>query len=398
MISQSITVAYENLEPAGILYSGSLQICETQPITLTATEGASYLWNTGETSQAIQVSESGSYSVEIIGICGAQSSQPVEVIAETAPSMPQVTNISLTGTNGDAFTFNATGSGTILWYDAIDATTPIGTCPSFTTNPITSNSNFYVSNANIVQGEEAIGGKDALTQNGNGQYQTNSNYYLTFDANADMTLASVDVYAQGAADRTIAVIDGTGNTIASATVSIPDGLSTVVLGFSIPEGTGYSLRLIGNNPLLWRDKDLTNGFAFPFNIGSLATITGTNVNGADFDNYYYYFYNWVVEGSDRICESPRVEVSALVGLSENSENGQINIYPNPVSEYLTINIPSSMNNGNIIVRDQFGKIVYATTNSKINVMNIDCRQFSAGIYMIDVFDQSNRYTDKFMVK
>lgn len=398
VISQSITVTYENLDPASILYTGSLQICETQPITLTATEGASYLWSTGETSQAIQVSESGIYTVEVIGICGAQSSQPVEVIAETAPSIPAVTNISLTGTNGDSFTFNASGSGTILWYDAIDATTPIGTGPSFTTNPITSNSNFYVSNANIVQGEEAMGGKDAWTENGNGQYQTNSNYYLTFDANADMTLTSVDVYAQGAADRTIAVIDGAGNTIASATVAIPDGLSTVTLGFSIPEGTGYSLRLVGNNPLIWRDKDLTNGFAFPFTIGSLATITGTNVNGADFDNYYYYFYNWVVEGTDRICESPRVEVSALVGLHENSEIGQINIYPNPVSENLTINIPSSMGNGNIIVRDQFGKIVYASSNQKTHVMNIDCRHFATGIYMIEVFDQSNRYTDKFMVK
>ena len=397
VISQSITVAYENLEPASILYTGSLQICETQPITLTATEGASYLWNTGETSQAIQVSETGTYSVEVIGICGAQTSEPVDVVAETAPASPEVTDINLIGANGDQFTFNATGSGTILWYDAIDATTPIATGTSFTTNPITSNSNFYVSNANIVPGEEAVGGKDAWTENGNGQYQTNSNYYLTFDVNADMNLVSVDVYAQGTANRTIAVIDAAGNTVASTTVSIPDGLSTVALGFDVPEGTGYSLRLVGNNPLIWRDKDLTNGFAFPFNIGTLATITGTNVNGADFDNYYYYFYNWVVEAPDKICESPRIEVAALVGMNESIDRN-INIYPNPVSDYLTIQIPSDIANGNIIVRDQLGKIVFSSTNQKGTWMNIDCRQFASGIYMIEIFDHKLRHTEKFIVK
>jgi len=374
-----------------------LQICETQPITLTATEGASYLWNTGETSQAIQVSETGTYSVEVIGICGAQTSEPVDVVAEAAPASPEVTDINLTGANGDQFTFNATGSGTILWYDAIDATTPIATGTSFTTNPITSNSNFYVSNANIVPGEEAVGGKDAWTENGNGQYQTNSNYYLTFDVNADMNLVSVDVYAQGTASRTIAVIDAAGNTVASTTVSIPDGLSTVALGFDVPEGTGYSLRLVGNNPLIWRDKDLTNGFAFPFNIGTLATITGTNVNGADFDNYYYYFYNWVVEAPDKICESPRIEVAALVGMNESIDRN-INIYPNPVSDYLTIQIPSDIANGNIIVRDQLGKIVFSSTNQKGTWMNIDCRQFASGIYMIEIFDHNLRHTEKFIVK
>ncbi|MFM7105528.1 MAG: T9SS type A sorting domain-containing protein, partial [Flavobacteriales bacterium] len=301
-------------------------------------------------------------------------------------------------TSGDSFTFNATGSGTILWYDAMDANTPVGEGPSFTTNPITSNSSFYVSNANVVPGEEATGGKDVWTENGNGQYQNNSNYYLIFDANNDMTITSVDVYAQGAADRTIAVEDATGNTVATTTVAIPDGLSTVSLGFDVPQGTGYSLRLVGNNPQIWRDKDLNNNFAYPFVIGSLATITGTNVGGADFDNYYYYFYNWVVEAPDQICESERTEVTALVGLNENSSNDGLSIYPNPVLDRLTINIPSNLVNSNVVIRDQFGKTVYSSYCSKSSIMNIDCNGFASGVYMVDVFNPTSRFTEKFIVK
>ena len=398
VISQSITVAYENLDPASILYNGSLQICETQPITLTATQGESYLWSTGETTQAIEVSATGSYSVEVIGICGAQTSSPVDVVAEPAPAVPTVTDISLTGTNGDTFTFNATGTGTILWYDAVGATVPVGQGTSYTTNPINTNSSFWVSNANIVPGEQALGGKDAWTENGNGQYQTNSNYYLIFDANADMTIMSVDVYAQGAADRTIAVVDASGTTVATTTVAIPDGLSTVSLNFDVPMGTGYALKLVGNNPLLWRDKDLANGFAFPFVIGSLATITGTNVGGADFDKYYYYFYNWVVKGVDDFCESERVEVTALVGLKENTNNEAISLYPNPVKDQLNINIPSQLWNSNVIVRDQFGKTVVSYFNAKSALLNINCSEFAAGVYTVDIYNESARSIERFIVK
>jgi hypothetical protein len=398
VISQSITVAYENLEPANILYTGSLQICETQPIILTATEGDSYLWSTGETTQAIEVSQTGTYSVEIMGICGNQTSQPIDVIAESAPSAPVITEISLTGTIGDSFTFNATGSGTIFWYDAIDAVNPVGEGTSFTTNPIITNSSFYVSNANVVPGEQATGGKEVWTENGNGQYQTNSNYYLTFDANSDMTIMSVDVYAQGAADRTIAVVDAGGATVASATIPVPDGLSTVALNFNVPQGTGYALRLLGNNPLLWRDKDLTNNFAFPFALGSLATITGTNVNGADFDNYYYYFYNWVVKGADQICESELTEVTAVVGLTENASDQGLSLYPNPVSDRLTIYIPADLINSNVVIRDQFGKIIYSAYNAKSSVIQMNCNGFAAGVYMVEIFNSASRATEKFMVK
>jgi len=397
VISQSIVVAYENLDPAGIVYNGSLQICETQPITLSATEGASYLWSTGETTQVIEVSQSGTYTVEVIGVCGAQTSPPVEIIAETAPEPPVITDNSLEGTEGDSFTFNASGSGTIFWYDSPTSMNPVGEGSSYTTNPINTNSSFWVSNANVVPGEMAEGGKDAWTENGDGQYQNNSNYYLTFDAHADITISSVEVYAQGTANRTIAVEDAGGNTVASATVSIPDGPSTVLLGLQVPQGTGYSLRLTGNNPLLWRDKDLVNGFAYPFEVGSLATITGTNVNGADFDNYYYYFYNWVLEGADAICESERVEVTATVGLNEKMTQG-ISLYPNPVNDNLTIQFPSDLAYENIVIRDQFGKSIHSSSCKGLSFLNLDCTQYASGVYMIEISGQHHRYSEKFLVK
>ena len=41
--------------------TGDVEICEGDDIELTANYGDSYLWNTGETTQSIMVSESGKY-------------------------------------------------------------------------------------------------------------------------------------------------------------------------------------------------------------------------------------------------------------------------------------------------------------------------------------------------
>jgi hypothetical protein len=225
--------------------------------------------------------------------------------------------------------------------------------------------------------------------NGSGQYQPNTTYYLLFDVHEDAIIHSVKVFAQGAADRTISVVDVSGATVATGTFNIPDGESVVTVDFFVPAGSGYGLRLVGNNPLLWRDKDLATPFDYPYAIGNLVTITNTNVSGGDTDNYYYYFYDWNVQAPDFTCASDRTEVQAIVlGLDELDGVSGMKLYPNPANDDVTLSftgVVSSMLNVELL--DQTGRVVYSkqifgatgVNNHRMNVSGI-----AAGIYQLQV--------------
>ncbi len=71
-----------------ITYSGSLVFCEGNSIVLTASEGISYLWSTGESSKTITINKAGDYSVMVTNLNGCEtSSQIVSVKTITSPQV-----------------------------------------------------------------------------------------------------------------------------------------------------------------------------------------------------------------------------------------------------------------------------------------------------------------------
>jgi hypothetical protein len=101
------TTVTVNALPAAptITASGSTTICLGNTVTLTSSTGTSYLWSTGETTQSITVSTSGSYSVQVTNAAGclSPSSAATVVNVNPLPSTP-------TATAGGPTTFCAGGS------------------------------------------------------------------------------------------------------------------------------------------------------------------------------------------------------------------------------------------------------------------------------------------------
>ncbi|MBC8173257.1 MAG: T9SS type A sorting domain-containing protein [Chitinophagales bacterium] len=64
---------------------GPTEFCEGGSVTLTAPAGYIYMWSTGETTQSITVSESGTYSVIISTEAGCSSECSIEVIVHEIP-------------------------------------------------------------------------------------------------------------------------------------------------------------------------------------------------------------------------------------------------------------------------------------------------------------------------
>jgi hypothetical protein len=400
-ISQAIVVALADQDAPEITASGDLHICDNSSVTLTASEGSSYVWSNGADTQSIEVSEAGDYSVQVEGLCTTLGSNTLTVVVSASPATPTISNINVDqGTTG---TFTVTGGSNIAWYDSETASTPIATGNSFTTPTLSATTSYWVEDQTIYDGGSAEGGKMEWTQNADGQYQNNSTYYLIFDALEDVTITSVKVYADGQANRTIAVVDANNNTIATGTFSIPDGESVVNLNFFVPEGENYGLRCVGNSPLLWRDKDLANAFDYPFNVGNSVVITNTNVGGADTDNYYYYFYDWQVDAADFICASDRVEVQAIVaGLEEFTHVNDLSVYPNPASEELNIAF-SSNNSSSMQVRliDQTGRMVQSlqiNSSAGLNNYRMNLRGLAGGLYELQFVSEGQTASRKIVIQ
>ena len=400
-ISTAISVSYTQDAPAAISAEGETQICENSSLTLVANEGTAYLWSNGETTQSIQAAEAGTYTVQVTGQCGQSVSEPVELVVYPSPAAPVIGNIE-TSPNSSV-TFTVEGGSNVQWYDSASSDTPIATGNSFTTPSLNATTSYWVEDISLNQGEVATGGKLTQTLNNQGQFQPNSTYYMFFNANEDVIINSVKVFAEGTANRTIAVVDAAGTTIATGTFNIPNGESIVNLNFFVPAGTGYGMRLVGNNPLLWRDKDLTTPFAYPFQIGSLVTITNTNVSGGDTDNYYYYFYEWNVQAPSFACASERVEVQAVVLDVQHLEGtNELQLFPNPASSELTLSYTSTVSAiTEVQFLDQTGRVIFnEQINSAVgfNKHQFDVSRFAAGMYQMRVVRGSQSASYKVVVE
>ncbi len=88
-VSEDVTLTLFPLPELEVSAAGSTQICEGESLTLNASAGfASYLWNTGESTQSIQVTQAGSYSVSGITADGCSAeSEPLVIGVSVVPEL-----------------------------------------------------------------------------------------------------------------------------------------------------------------------------------------------------------------------------------------------------------------------------------------------------------------------
>jgi hypothetical protein len=78
MISNEVNISIENLPQVTINNeNGADVISDGESYSLTASLSDSYLWNTGETTQSILISEPGTYTVTITNSIGCNNSKSI---------------------------------------------------------------------------------------------------------------------------------------------------------------------------------------------------------------------------------------------------------------------------------------------------------------------------------
>lgn len=355
----SIFVQESPDETPTVTVTGLLPSCEGEQIQLTSSTAASYNWNNGAgNGQSIAVTTPGSYAVTIEGVCGQFTSAAVEVEFLDAPDAPEAFGASIPPNTSASLSANGDN---IQWYDVATGGTAIATGNTFITPDLNTDMTYWVSASTEHGGDVGFGG--ATNKTNNGIYHTNADNYQLFMAYSDMIINSVKVYANSAGNRTIAVVDqGNGSTIATGTFMIPNGESRVELDFVVPEGGPYGLRVVGGNPGLWRDGQGSNP-SYPYALGDLGVMTSSTASGSNATQYYYFFYDVEVSSPSTMCEGPRTEVVvnlAPTGMAEDGKNSTFNLWPNPTSGLLTIDLGGINGPVTVELTDLAGRTVQRT--------------------------------------
>ncbi len=437
--SNQINISVDDQLPPSISIQGDEVTCEGTPVTLTASSGNAYLWSNGWTEQSLNVDASGNYSVQVDGGCGFIGS--VETVSINLLDAPALTTqdyqIDISG-NVD---MSVVGNGNISWYSDANGTSLISEGSTYSTS-VNSTTTFYVEAVNVYTGTEGQGGNPANSTSG--QY-SNSTFHLLFDAMQDITIDSVLVYAQNAGTRNIELVDANGTQITSGTFNVPAGQSYIALNFTVPQGSGYGLRpVVNSQPGLWRDG-LGSTLSYPYQIvdaesNTLASITGTTVQGNNSNAYYYFFYDWHVStptfecstglqpvtvyvGNVLGCTSPDACnfnpiattednsclypgspcddgnastindvyaadcscVGETVGVNEVVESFGFGIYPNPTQGVLNVQIPAIQGSIQLSVMDVNGRMVeqrQLNGSNQIGVVQLNLSHLASGWYNV----------------
>ncbi|MBW8522346.1 T9SS type A sorting domain-containing protein [Chryseobacterium chendengshani] len=332
------------------------------------------------------------YYVWVRSNCGSGnmsvwSLEPLVFITQCQPPALLTTSGSTVCPNQPATLSATTASGAILtWYDAATAGNVLTTGSSYTTPSLVNTTNYWVT-ASSIGSDQFVGKTSPTATTGNSTF---TNYGLVFDAFGPMTIKEVDVYPMHATSTTGTVtinLKSSAGTIlatqvANVNVSVAGILNTITLNFEVPSaGTDYRLVVDAATGISNLRREITTGFAYPYTLPGVCTITAASFGANPSASYYYYLYNWKVAGK---CESSRTMVTATVDSNclstyETDKKDVIKVYPNPFSEVININKPELVKA--ISVSELSGKLL-RTINQPESVVRLD--DLSAGMYILQL--------------
>lgn len=336
--------------------------------------------------------QNGTYTVSLQASNSNGQNTHIETnyIVVNRPQAPNTTDAS--SPTPASLVLGASGSGGILhWYDSANGGSLINTGTSYTTPVLSTTTTYYVEEE--VQ-TASIYGAPVDSGLGTGGYFT-ANQHLIFNCYESSTLVSVKVYANGSGNRIIELRDDVGTVIQDTTINIPNGESRITLNFDLPVENHLQLGTQYNSqPDLYRNSSGPN---YPYDIGNLVSITNSS---ATVEGYYYFFYDWEVQGPP--CVSERASVQGIIELVTSNNENQLpglNIYPNPAHSVLNIDCADGCLIKSIKIFDAAGKLVWekAVQISGNYHEAISVNSFAKGNYTIGLDTENGYFTERLII-
>jgi PKD repeat protein len=246
-----------------------------------------------------QYAEEGTYSVtlKVTNLLGGDIVGTTVVVEYPAP--PMLDPVDPVCEGQATVLSGTTDEGTINWFQDGEW---VGQGTTFET-PEINGTTVFDAQTTLPASTSATGGPVNNTIGTGGYHGTIFNARIIFESFKPFVLRTAWVDAEYAGERIIKLFDENEEFVDSVIVFMEEGPQTVNLNIEVPVPGLYS---IGNSELdLFRND---SGAEYPYEVGDIAVLTGSNAT-TDPQAYYYYLYNWYVE--DLTCTSELVSVEVM---------------------------------------------------------------------------------------
>ncbi len=277
-----------NAQPSVSLSATSTSLCSNSTVTLTASGGNTYLWNTGATTSSIVVTPTVTTNYTVTGT-SAQGCSATQTIGLTVGTLPTV-GLSASSNSlcsGSTVTLTASGGNTYLWNTSA-TTSVIAVSPTVTTNYTVTGTNAQgcsatqtvaltvnsVPTLSLSASSNSLcsGSTVTLTASGGNTYLWNTGTTTSVIAVSPTVTTNYTVTGTSA--------QGCANTkTVSLTVNSVPTLSLSTSSNSLCSGSTVTLTASGGNTYLWNTSATTSVIAVSPTITTNYTVTGTNAQG-----------------------------------------------------------------------------------------------------------------------
>ena len=377
--------------PDVFIQSALQTICVGSSIDLTAVGAANYSWASGETSSVITVSPVALTTYTVVGVDANGCSNVDDITIEPVNTITiSVSATDMSICEGQSATISASGALSYTWDNGLSAgANNVVTPTATTTYTATGVIGACVDDASIT---------------------ITVNTMPTVTATADVTDVcegeTVTLTANGAS--TYVWLDGIGTGASVSTAPTVSGLITVV-GTDANSCSDSADVMINVTPL--PVITFTDGPSFgicadaaAYTLGATpagGTYSGTGVTGSVFNPSgldiltYTLTYTVSVAGCTG-SQDQMISVNDCAGIEE-SVSANMNVYPNPAVNDLTIKADNLNEYSTIQLRDQLGRTV-ATWNVTGNEMNVNISKFATGNYTLLVSGANGNMIHKVIIK
>ena len=270
--------------------------------------------------------EASGYTTQTIPVTLTDGVATVQNVIMVPTTTLPVASDDVTICQGQTTTLTATGSGTIKWYNALNATAEVASGTPFTTPVLNTTTSYYAERVLTLPNVGPITVSGTATLKG-----TVANKYLIFDCNTPTKLKSVLVSNSAAGEILIELQDNAGVMLESKIVRLTTfGSQEIALDFFLPAATG--LRLVSREISGFDLTCATSGITYPMTNGTIS-ITGNSGTGT-----FFQFFNWKFEPVKSNREEVIVTVNPTSVAGTISANQEICPNSQPTDVTLTGNV------------------------------------------------------------
>ncbi|PYE81698.1 putative secreted protein (Por secretion system target) [Winogradskyella epiphytica] len=279
----TVTVIPQLLANAG----EDVSICNGETVTLNASGGVNYSWNTGDTGASLTVTptETTTYMVTATDDYGNSDSDSVTVTVNESPSLTLSDNVTIT--EGESTNLIANGAATYLWSTGETSNTIEVSPTETTTYSVTGSSEFGCESSaevtvTVVPQLLANAGEDVSICNGH-TVTLNASGGVNYSWNTGDTGSSLIVTPTETTTYTVTVTDDYGNSDSdSVTVTVNESPSlTLSDNVTITEGESTNLIANGAATYLWSTGETSNTIEVSPTETTTYSVTGTSAFGCE---------------------------------------------------------------------------------------------------------------------